>query len=78
LQKKRFLNQVAIRTNNPIMFSNTNDFNANTEFSIIKGLVQFDKPESFPQPRGNATRIAIASEMNRMGFLLTKINILGK
>ena len=78
LQKNRFLNQVAIRITNPIPFRNTRDLRANTEFSIINGLNQLVTPEILPQPKGIASRIAIAREMYLMVFLLAEINILGK
>ena len=75
LQINRFLNQVTVKTKNPIPFNKTSDFSAKTELSIIKGLIQFDKPESFPHPKGNATKIAITRKTDLMVFLLTKINI---
>ncbi len=76
LQKKRFLNQVAVNTMNPTVLSKTSDFKANTELSITKGLIQFDKPENFPQPKGNANSRAIVKENKRMFLRLTKIDFL--
>jgi hypothetical protein len=78
LQKNRFLNQVVIRITNPIPFSKTKDFRANTEFSIINGLNQLVNPEILPQPKGIASKTATDKEKYRIVFLLAEINILGK
>lgn len=78
LQKNSFLNQAAISTTNPIIFSKTNDFKASTELSVIKGLIQFDKPLSLPQPKGSDKKSAAQKTIKRMLYFLTKIYVLEK
>ena len=76
LQKNRLLNQLAVNTIKPILLSKTSDFKAKTELSITKVLIQFDRPESFPQPKGNANSSAIDRDTQRIYLRLTKIDFL--
>lgn len=76
LQKKFLSNQLATNIARPIKFRNTNDFNANTELSIINGLSQTDIPEKDAQPKGRANRIARNRKKYRILFLLTKVYFL--
>jgi hypothetical protein len=76
LQKKFLSNQPATNTTQPIMFRKTKDFNANTELSIIKGLIQTEIPEKDAQPRGSAKRIVRNRKKYRIFLLLTKVHFL--
>lgn len=78
LQKQFLSNQQAAKTVNPIMFSNTNDFNANTELSMIYGLSQTEIPEKDAQPKGRANRIVRTRKKYRILFRLTKVDFLTK
>lgn len=78
LQKKFLSNQLTAKTVNPIMFSNTNDFNANTELSMIYGLSQTEIPEKDAQPKGRANRIVRIRKKYRILFRLTKVDFLTK
>jgi len=78
LQKKFLSNQLATNTAKPIMFRNTNDFNANTELSMIYGLSQTEIPERDAQPKGSANRIVRTRKKYRILFRLTKVDFLTK